>query len=237
MKNITEWSVEFDLFYNNLMSNQAPGLNEYEKSAFLTRAEENVVLQLYNGSARESFEGSEEITKYLSQLVKQANGVLDTDSDRIHIVSDSKVFRLPSDLLFRIFENCTITIDAEQSITASVVVIPVTHDEFWRTRRDPFKWDGKTRVLRLTYSENYVNSVTGFSDKEYSELISKYPIESYTVRYLSKPSPIILTDLSGTGLSINGETTPQACTLPEVLHHTILTEAVRLAKSAWSSNN
>jgi hypothetical protein len=33
-----EFSDEFDIYYNNITSNQAPGLNEYEKSVFLTEA-------------------------------------------------------------------------------------------------------------------------------------------------------------------------------------------------------
>ena len=32
---ITEFSTEFDILYNNISSNMAPGLNEYEKSVFL----------------------------------------------------------------------------------------------------------------------------------------------------------------------------------------------------------
>ena len=32
---IQEFSTEFDVLYNNVTSNQAPGLNEYEKSLFL----------------------------------------------------------------------------------------------------------------------------------------------------------------------------------------------------------
>ena len=33
-----EFSDQFDVFYNNLNSNQAPGLDEYEKSVLITRA-------------------------------------------------------------------------------------------------------------------------------------------------------------------------------------------------------
>ena len=33
-----EFSLEFDILYNNITSNQAPGLTEYEKSVFLTKA-------------------------------------------------------------------------------------------------------------------------------------------------------------------------------------------------------
>lgn len=35
---LQEFSDEFDVLYNNIMSNQAPGLDEYEKSVFLTKA-------------------------------------------------------------------------------------------------------------------------------------------------------------------------------------------------------
>ena len=35
-----EVSNEFDILYNNVTSNQAPGLDEYEKSVFLTKAQD-----------------------------------------------------------------------------------------------------------------------------------------------------------------------------------------------------
>ena len=45
----TDFREQFDLYYNNISSNQAPGLNDYEKSVFLTDAQEECVLGLYNG--------------------------------------------------------------------------------------------------------------------------------------------------------------------------------------------
>lgn len=38
-----EFSNEFDVLYNNIMSNQAPGLDEYEKSVFLTKAQSEIL--------------------------------------------------------------------------------------------------------------------------------------------------------------------------------------------------
>ena len=35
---LEEFSNEFDILYNNSMSNAAPGVDEYEKSVFLTKA-------------------------------------------------------------------------------------------------------------------------------------------------------------------------------------------------------
>ena len=43
-----EFSNEFDVLYNNIMSNQAPGLNEYEKSVFLTKAQNELVKNYFN---------------------------------------------------------------------------------------------------------------------------------------------------------------------------------------------
>ena len=38
-----EFSSEFDLLYNNVSSNQAPGFTEYEKSVFLTKAQDEII--------------------------------------------------------------------------------------------------------------------------------------------------------------------------------------------------
>ena len=43
--NHLEFSSEFDILYNNIMSNTAPGLDEYEKSVFLTQAQEQLIVR------------------------------------------------------------------------------------------------------------------------------------------------------------------------------------------------
>ena len=43
-----EFSNEFDVLYNNIMSNQAPGLDEYEKSVFLTKAQLEILKNYFN---------------------------------------------------------------------------------------------------------------------------------------------------------------------------------------------
>ena len=67
-----EFSYEFDILYNNIMSNQAPGLDDYEKSVFLTKAQEEIIINYYSGknALLESFEKTEEIRRYLDTLVK-----------------------------------------------------------------------------------------------------------------------------------------------------------------------
>ena len=221
MKGCDEWSREFDILYSNITSNQAPGLTEYEKSVFLTRAEEAVVVMLYNGTLRDSFEETEEVTDYLASLVTQKN--CNEVSVAPHIVPSSKVYRLPDDMLFRTYESCRI--DTTDCGEVEALVTPVTQDEFWRTTRNPFKRQNGRKVLRLT---------SGLSESMYSELVSDHPITRYTIRYIKRPEPIILDYLPG-GLTVNGESTPKACKLNEALHQTILTEAVKAAKAVWSA--
>jgi hypothetical protein len=56
------------------------------------------------------------------------------------------------------------------------------------------------------------------------ELISKYKIGKYLIKYLSRPTPIILSDLDG--LEIRGISVETPCKLNEILHNTILKRAV-----------
>ena len=57
-----EFSNEFDVLYNNITSNQAPGLDEYEKSVFLTKAQDEIIKAYFNpktNKVQEGFDGNE----------------------------------------------------------------------------------------------------------------------------------------------------------------------------------
>ena len=60
------------------------------------------------------------------------------------------------------------------------------------------------------------------------EIISKYNIVQYLIRYLSRPTPIILVDLND-DLTINGIKERTECILNPVVHRAILDRAVKLA--------
>lgn len=228
MNGTTEWRTEFDLLYNNIMSNQAPSINDYEASVILTQAEEEMVVTLFTGRRLHPFESTEEVTQYLAPLVEQC--VLTTPmtvQQNAMLGKDSYFFKLPNNLWFKTLERVTVSdesLSCKGSNERQLPVIPVTQDEYDRTINNPFKWNNDRRVLSLTPEEKVV------------ELISKYKIDSYLVRYLRRPKPIILTDLSDTGLSINGETAEQGCELHEALHRSILSRAVEIAKNIWANS-
>ena len=50
--NIQEFSDQFDVLYSNITSNQAPGLNEYEKSVFLTKAQDEIVKNYFTANSK-----------------------------------------------------------------------------------------------------------------------------------------------------------------------------------------
>lgn len=240
MKTSVEWLQAFNLLYNNIASDKAPGLEPYEISYFLTTAQDNVVISLYSGSYGKSFEASEEVTDYLSTLVRQQECKKILPSDDITVISDKSVlFANPNDLLFRTLEFCTIKSDCGEDV--QIPVVPVTQDEYFRTVRNPFKKQNKRRALRLAFSKCDLSqrkmdddSKTSQSDiRWYSEIVSDFPILTYTVRYISRPTPIIVDNLPDS-LEINGCSKASTCTLPEALHNTILAKAVELAKATWA---
>ena len=219
-----EFSNEFDILYNNIMSNQAPGLDEYEKSIFLTTAQEDLLLELYNGKnpLGDSFEKTEEIRRYLSDLVKTY-----TTTDKVEkdagLSKHSVFFKLPEDLWFITYESVNLE-DAKLKCldNSDVLVVPITQDDYHRIKGNPFRKAKDNRVLRLDLDSNLV------------ELISEYNISKYFIRYLSKPTPIILIDLPD-GLTINNISNETNCKLNPLLHRFIVKRAVELASVAYKS--
>lgn len=68
------------------------------------------------------------------------------------------------------------------------------------------------------------------------ELVSKYDIGTYTMRYMTKPTPIILENLPNE-LTINGVGIKTECILHTALHRVILDRAVRYALNSKINNN
>lgn len=222
---IAEFSDEFDsLFMSYLRFRKfddrqyydSINLDEYEKSMFLTKAQEEIVKEFYNSG---SFEETEEVRRALEALVKTTNisNDINSTSDSIEPVDGvSKIYQLPNDVWYIVYEAATLddsSLGCKDGISASI--IPVTHDDYYRAARDPFKRPNDIRVFRLDLTSNKV------------ELISKYTIGNYFVRYVAKPTPIVLTNISP--LTINGVSTATECMLNSAIHRLILDRAVYLA--------
>lgn len=208
----SEFSSRFDIYYNNIASNGAPPVDSYEKSVFLTDAQRDIVLSIYNG--REipglSFESTEEARRYLSSLIRDYSKQLNNSQELVS---------LPEDLWFITKETAVINTDCQE---IEVMVIPVKQDQLWKVKNNPFRGANDSRVLRVDTEKGVL-------------LYSDSPIVMYNMTYLSYPTPIILESLEGTGLTIEGKTSSSSNVNP-LLHKAILDRAVALAKIAYTSN-
>lgn len=222
-----EFSNEFDTLLNSYSKTDTFGkvttlaLDEYEKSIFLTKAQEDIVLDIYKGINFPSFEESEESRRYLDSLIKSK--ILEkVENDKgVYNSNNSFFFTLPDDLLFITYEEATLNDNNLCNNNSIVMVVPTMQDEYHRIKNNPFRNANNNRVLRLDLGNTTV------------ELISKYNISRYFIRYLSKPSPIILSTLPK-DLSINSIQTKTECKLNSLLHRPILERAVKLALASKS---
>lgn len=220
-----EFSNEFDTLLNSYSNVEVFGktpntveVDEYEKSVFLTNAQEEIVIDLYNGKNpfRDSFEKTEEIRRYLSDLIRTYT--TSTKEEGYTGLSNKSVFfKLPEDLWFITYEAVNLKDDKLGCMNGEgILVMPVTQDEYHRIKKNPFRGPNERRAVRLDLSEKVV------------EIVSKYNIDTYLVRYLARPRPIILSNLPD-NLSINGESVKTDCKLNPVIHRAILERAVKLA--------
>ena len=196
---LEELSNEFDVIVNSYDNSQSLVFNEYEKSIYLTKAQEYIIKDLYR-----NYEGTEELNSYLKTLIK----------DKTYTIEDSTNIELnyPDNFLYILKEYANINTTCKSN--SRVDVLPITQDEYNEVVGNPFR-GSKSKVLRL--EENKI------------KLITDLPIISYTMTYLSNPSPIILVDLPN-GLTINNESRKSTTIeTSESIHREILDKAVQLA--------
>lgn len=217
-----EFSNGFDILINSYSSSEPFGFSqnplsfdEYEKSVFLTKAQEEIAEGLYTGKALgDSFEDTEQLRRYLAHLVKTAILPCRVAPNRL---SDKSVFAvLPDDVWFITYESVILDSDSPCINGKEIQVVPVTQDEYHRIKGNPFRKPNSRKALRLDVDESMV------------ELISEESIRNYLVRYLSRPEPIILIDLPDE-LSINNVKTKTECKLNPGIHRMILEVAVNMA--------
>lgn len=218
----------FDVLYNNITSNQAPGLNAYEKSVFLTKAQDEILKNYFNpkskgNNTQDGFDSSSKRQVDFSMLTTVAN----TRSSRFSAPlfdarSNTKSVSLPNDMMMAINEVAEVDRNDERVF---LQVIPIKFDEYSRLMSKPYKRPLKYQAWRLINSNtaNRGDIVIGPSDS----------MTKYTIRYIRRPKPIIVSNLDG--LTIEGEGEQRECELDPILHEEIIQRAVELAKIAWTA--
>ena len=239
---ITEFSNEFDLLYDNA-SKGAPGLDLYEKSVFLTTAQDQIVKEAYSGATGTgiAFEGNERRRRQLSELVKNfkaINPLSDTvsvDDEPENLTNTSQFFALPGDLMYIVLEKVKLKSTDKCLNNKIIPVKPVTHDEFQNENDNPFRKPNKRKAWRLDLYRS--------GNGQKAELFAPAEIREYQIRYVKRPRPILLTnfesedDLAGLNLTVDGTNVARTSELNTEIHRDILTRAVQLAVLASRENN
>lgn len=197
-------------------------LDEYEKSVLLTKAQEELVMSYYDGKNiyGDSFEATEELRRQLDSLVKTKVYTTQDMIEGTGVSNNSVFFQLPSDLAFITMEQITYNDESLGCYNGSRInVQPTRQDEYNKIKNNPFRGATKYKALRLDAGDGIV------------EIISKYQVGNYLIRYVSKPEPIILEDLPD-GLTIEGVSVATECKLNSILHKIILERAVLMALRA-----
>jgi hypothetical protein len=228
-----EWEERFDVLFNNITSNQAPGLNTYEKCVLLTKGQDEVLKNHFSPSSqgntlKEGYDDSSKRQIDFSMLTTSSTITEVTSAAQFDTRSNSKSIILPSGMLMIVNELAQVNRNGK---TVDLVVVPLRFDEYNRLMSKPYTRPLVRQAWRLINSDsaNKADIVIGPGDT----------LTKYIVRYIRKPKPIIIGDLDG--LTLDGYTygtgtdQTQGCELDPILYEEILQRAVELAKIAWTS--
>lgn len=154
---IEEMSNQFGVHYNNITSNQAPGLDEYEKSVFLTKAQNELVKAYFSPALNKTQNGFDDSpirqadfstiisSCTLSKIINPTNPLKCFDKRAI-------AYELPADLFISL---------NEQLFSGSVpyTVVPITFIDYNRLMSKPYKYPLKYQAWRMITKNLTVDSV------------------------------------------------------------------------------
>lgn len=233
-----EFSDQFDILFQNVTNNKAPGLNEYEKSIFLTKAQDEIVLSYFNpkkNKVQEGIDNSSERQIDFSMLIKTAKLSLFSvgNATPLYLLDNTAQYTLPKDTL--VILNETIQVKRGENINTYLTVVPLTFSEYTYHMSKSYKRPPKNVAWRVNINTQTSEATSDQSEtsKAVVQLIagSNDTITAYTIRYVKRPRAIILSNLEGVTMD-DGKTNPQECELDPIIHQDILQRAVELAKAS-----
>lgn len=214
---LDSYATQFNFGKQNTL--QGVSFDEYEKSLYLTEAQKEIIVNLYTGnnSYGEAFETTEQMRRYLDTLITTKVYTSSDATTGVHLEEGSYLFELPEETAFITLEQITYSNDNANGCykEATASVYPVKQDEYSKVKNNPFRGPTEYKAIRIDSGDKIV------------EIISKFPISKYTIKYLEKPEPIVLEDLEG--VNIEGKDQANPCKVNSLLYNIILRRAVQLA--------
>lgn len=194
----SEFSNEFDVLYNSITSNQAPGLDEYEKSVFLTNAQDDVLRAYFNpreNKPQQGFDDSKKRQIDFSALMKSLT--LTPSMSGTKFDDRSIVYKMPGDLLLFVNEAC-------KDKNYRYVVLPISYEEYDRLMLKPYQYPIKRGVWRLIVDSPVDFTVGKSKDNQYLIIKNSSPKDVvFKVITTGRAIPN-LEDVNGNKTSITG---------------------------------
>ena len=213
-----ELELLFLRLYDKVTNLAAPGYNQDEIQTFLNKAQLQIVKQRYNykgNKYREGVEATEKRRKDLSELVRGVNiSASSNNSDQTGVFPNGVFFDLPTDFLYTLVEEVTISHTDTCYDGDRIKVKPITHDEYTANLNNPFKKPDPSTVWRMDFSHDTVNGTDALRHEIITDATTT--ITTYHVRYIKIPTDIDLVN------SVTSE-------LHEAMHEEIVDVAVRIA--------
>lgn len=253
---VNEFNIQFDVLYNNITSNQAPGLNEYEKSVFLTKAQSEIVKNYFLASHNVKQEGYMDSPKrehdFSSIIVTKTLNEPATSGDKYYYNNSKCVlFDIPSNVFMVLNEQL---IEENKVYT----IVSIEYSEFSKLMKKPYKLPLKGQAWKMNHYDVRREKIEGYHENVYynqAEFIGNFTDVTkviYQIRYIKTLQPIILADIGQYNVTIRGKEYPydaagesieeedyntkSPCMLPEELHEEILQRAVEIAKGVWQGD-
>lgn len=154
---LEEFSTEFDVLYNSITSNAAPGFNDYEKSVLLTLAQEELIKSYFvanNNTTGVGLDGSQKRHYDFSTLIKVKtldniiSNILTTKVKMPMLNRDANnIFLVPNDVFLVLNEHLIVK-------NNSYIVFPISYDSYNLLMSKPFPYPNKRQAWRLDSSIN-----------------------------------------------------------------------------------
>ena len=232
-----EFKNEFNISYNAIASNSSPGIDDYELSVYLTKAQLEVIKNYYDpvsNRKQKGFENTEKRRRDLNQLVFDYKISSSFKTDQV-IHKNSRFFTIPKDVFLIVNER--VKIKSTNCFNDTVVnVRPMSYDAFNIQIKNPFENPNHEVTWRLDLSNVGVDKVV--------EIVSPYNTTDsleYQMRYIKYPKPIIVTNLSvafpSDNLTVDGISNETPCELNTEICREILDRAVELALADYRPQN
>ena len=213
-----ELKSQFNLLYNNINNNAAPGLSDAEISAFLNKAQNEIVKQHTLGVSTVYQLGINQTSKRdveLDSLIKTASYTEIYDGVPYHPKGKMYTLEGKPNILVMLSEIMQLNIDDTNTIVLDVVEL--SYQQLNKFLAGIYKYPKKNQCWKIRHDD-------------YAEIV--FPAFIYN---LDDYSDFYICQYVGMPQQIDISSNVKTCKLPQVLHDEIVQRAVELAKAAYMS--